>query len=48
MSLHWILLIVWGAFVGLVYLVLWFDTIYYKHNLPKVFKKMLDAFTEED
>lgn len=48
MRILWILLIVWCVFVALVYLVLWFDTIYYKHNLPKLFKKMLDAFTEED
>lgn len=41
-------LIGWGIFLGLVYLLLWCDAFYYKYNLPKVCKKMLDAFTEEE
>jgi len=43
-----IILIAWGIFVFLIYLLLWGDMVYYKYNLPKVCKKMLDAFTEEE
>ena len=43
-----VFLMVWGGFVCLVYLVLWGDTFYYKYNLPKVCKKVFDAFTEEE
>lgn len=43
-----VFLIVWGGFVLLVYLMLWGDTFYYKYNLPKVCKKVFDAFTEEE
>jgi hypothetical protein len=43
-----LILLGWGIFVCLVYLLLWGDTIYYKCNLPKVCKKVLDAFTEEE
>mgnify|MGYP006872987975 CR=1 FL=1 len=43
-----ICLIAWGCFVALVYLMLWGDAFYYKYNLPNVYKKMLDAFTEEE
>jgi|GEM_PF-1196813 hypothetical protein len=48
MSLALIILLGWGVFVCLVFLLLWGDTIYYKYNLPKVCKKVLDAFTEEE
>lgn len=43
-----IFLIAWCVFVALVFLVLWGDYIYYKHNIPKLCRKVLDAFTEED
>ena len=32
----------------IVYIVMWFETIYYKKNLPAVFHKLLMAFTEEE
>lgn len=32
----------------IVYVVMWFETIYYKKNLPAVFQKLLMAFTEEE
>ena len=32
----------------LVYIAMWFETIYYKKNLPAVFQKLLMAFTEEE
>lgn len=32
----------------LVYIVMWFETIYYKKNLPDLFQKLLMAFTEEE
>lgn len=40
--------ICWLIFVVLIYGLLWFDTIYYKHNLPQVYKNILDIFTEEE
>ncbi len=42
------ILLAWLLFVVLVYLLMWFDTIYYKYNLPEVYRKILDTFTEED
>ncbi len=42
------ILLAWGIFICLVYLLLWSDMFYYKYNLPKVCKKVLDAFTEEE
>ena len=48
MSLPLIIPLAWGIFLCLVYLLLFCDTIYYKYNLPKVCKKVLDAFTEEE
>ncbi len=32
----------------IVYIVMWFETIYYKKNLPAVFQKLLMAFTEAE
>lgn len=43
-----IALIIWAAFVALVYLLMWVDVIYYKYNLPETFQKIVDTFTEED
>lgn len=43
-----IILMAWAIFVFLMYLLLGGDMVYYKYNLPKVCKKMLDAFTEEE
>lgn len=42
------IVICWAVVLCLVYGFLWFDTIYYKCNLPKMYRKMLDIFTEED
>lgn len=42
------ILIGWIIFIGVVYSYMWFDTIYYKKNLPAVFRKILLAFTEEE
>ncbi|MCR5535769.1 MAG: hypothetical protein K6F47_11480 [Bacteroidaceae bacterium] len=38
----------WLVFDLIVYIVMWFEAIYYKKNLPAVFHKLLMAFTEED
>jgi len=43
-----IILFAWAIFVCLVYLLLWGDAFYYKYNLPKVCKEVLNAFTEEE
>ena len=48
MSSSLIILLAWGIFVCLVYLLFYCDTFYYKYNLPKVCKKVLDAFMEEE
>ena len=42
------ILIGWLIFDAIVYIVMWFETIYYKKNLPAVFQKLLMAFTEEE
>ena len=42
------ILLAWGIFIGLVYLLLYCDFFYYRYNLPKACKKVLDAFTEEE
>ena len=42
------ILIGWLIFDVLVYIVMWFEAIYYKKNLPAVFHKLLIAFTEEE
>ena len=38
----------WLIFVAIVYLLMWFDTAYYKYNLPNIYRKVLDSFTEEE
>lgn len=43
-----IILLAWGIFVCLVYVLLYCDTVFYKYNLPKVCRNILDAFTEEE
>ena len=43
-----IILLAWLAFVAIVYLYMWFDNAYYAYNLPEVYRKILDTFTEED
>ena len=48
MNLSFIILLAWAIFVCLVYLLLWSDTVFYKYNLPKVCKKVVDAFMEEE
>lgn len=42
------ILLSWFIFVLIVYIAMWFETIYYKKNLPAVFQKLLMAFTEEE
>lgn len=42
------ILIGWIIFLVVVYTVMWFETIYYKKDLPAVFRKILLAFTEEE
>ena len=42
------ILLGWLVFVAIVYLLMWFDITYYKYNLPEVYRKILDTFTEED
>ncbi len=44
----WKIITIWLAFDALVYLFMWFETIYYRHDLPRVYHKVLEAFTEED
>lgn len=38
----------WLVFVAVVYLLMWFDTAYYKYNFPTLYRKILDSFTEEE
>jgi hypothetical protein len=48
MNTSMIVLLAWGIFICLVYTLIGCDTFYYKYNLPKVCKKILNAFTEEE
>ena len=43
-----IVLCIWLSFVALVYLYAWLDALYYKYNFPRICRRILDAFTEED
>ena len=43
-----IVLCVCLSFVSLVYLYVFFDSFYYKYNFPRICRRILDAFTEED
>ena len=43
-----IVILAWLAFDLVVYLFMWFEPIYYKHDLPTVYRKILDSFTEEE
>ena len=38
----------WLTFDLIVYLAMWFDTAYYKYDLPTVARKIMDSFTEEE
>lgn len=38
----------WFIFITVVYILMLFDILFYKYDLPKVYRKILDAFTEED
>ena len=48
MSYCIIVLCIWLSFVALVYLYAWLDALYYKYNFPRICRRILDAFTEED
>lgn len=48
MTMWQYVLLGWAAFVALVYLFMWLDNVYYRHNLPEVYQKILDTFTEEE
>ena len=43
-----IFLYVWLGFVALVYLYAWLDTMYYMYDVPRICRRVLDAFTEEE
>lgn len=40
-------LIALAVFDAIVYVYMWYDDSYYKHNLGEKFKKIRDCFTEE-
>lgn len=42
------ILLGWIIFLVVIYSIMWFETFYYKKNLPVVFHKILLAFTEEE
>lgn len=48
MSTTVIVLLVWLALDLIIYIGMWLETIYYKHDLPKVYQKILESFTEEE
>lgn len=40
--------LIWLAFVALVYLYAWLDTVYYNMNVRKKVKQIIDAITEDE
>ena len=48
MNIYMIILLSWGIIIAFIYTLIWCDTLYYRYNLPKVCKKILNAFTEEE
>ena len=40
-------LLIWLAFDALVFLLCWLDYIWYRHDLPRVYRKIMDAFMED-
>lgn len=48
MNIYMIILLSWGIIIAFIYILIWCDTLYYRYNLPKVCKKILNAFTEEE
>jgi hypothetical protein len=42
------ILLTWLAFDLIVFFIMWFEYCYYKHNIPKKCKKILESFTEEE
>lgn len=43
-----IALCIWLGFVALVYIFAWLDTMYYQYDVPRICRRVLDAFTEEE
>ncbi len=41
-------LIGWAIFVAVVYLLLWFDTIFFRKDVPQKFRDLMESFSEED
>ena len=41
-------ILAWLVFDLIVYLAMWFDTAYYKYNLPALTRKIIESFTEEE
>lgn len=44
----WTILLIFLAFDAVVYFALWFDTMYYRHDLPNVCRNIIYKFTEEE
>lgn len=38
----------WVAFVAVVYALVWFDHVYYRRDLPRKFRRVMESFTEEE
>lgn len=48
MSTTTIIILSWLGIDLIIYIGMWLETIYYKHDLPKVYQKIIESFTEED
>ena len=46
--MFWTIFLILLALDVVVYFSLWFDTMYYRHNLPNVCKNILEKFIEEE
>lgn len=43
-----VILLIWFAFVALVYLYAWLDCVFYNKNVRRKAKQLFDAITEDE
>lgn len=46
--MFWTIFLILLAFDTVVFIALWFDTMYYRHNLPSMCRNIIDKFMEEE
>lgn len=48
MHTFWYIILTWAAVLIIFYIGVWYEYAYYQHNLPKKFRALIEAFTEEE